>query len=151
MAEGGQGAEGTSSRKLEGGDDIVEAESAVFGALKPVALYGEDKGRGPIWCLIPLEFKILDRCCCISFEKSSFDWSKKPAREIGRTVLRRAIFFQSAFGSTVGKRLLLSLLFFFSEGLKSKVPFPPTPALCTRIFSISSVSQAMVSFSISSG
>lgn len=146
MAEGGQGARGTSSTKLEAGVGIAE-ESAVLGALRPAALYGEDRGRGPMWCLIPLEFKILDRCCCISFEKFSFGCSKRPAKEIGRTVLRRAIFFHPAFASTLGVRLL-SL---FLESLKSKVALPPTPALCPRIFSISSVSQAIVSFSISSG
>lgn len=59
-----------------------------------------------MWCGMPPESRILDNCCCISPEKSSFVCSKSAASEIGRTAPRlpRAFPFHAMLGSRFRRR-----------------------------------------------
>jgi len=127
---------------VEGGDNAEEEE--------------DDRGRGRMWCGMPPDSRILDRWSWISDEKSSLGCSN--SREMGRTLFRRPMPFHSPGASEsclslgrAGGGGDVRLELFASNDAGSKEPLVSMPALCRLNFSISSVSQARVSFSTSSG
>lgn len=59
----------------------------------------EEYGYGRRWRGMPPDSRILDNCCWISLEKSSFGFSKRPVREMGRTGPRFPMPFHAMLGS----------------------------------------------------